>query len=588
MNRATTSCSLGTLLIALTACEELGGEECPSVLPAAPEFCDAPNCDAATGERTFVQAAIDPSEGDDWIVVASVSSELGINSNVDIAYGQETSGALVAEPAEKTTARRAGLSETQRARLTAERLIRRNTAPWPEAPMQLRGTAIRDRFAGLRSGRSVRSGRSKGAPRQIVSCSAANPGCPDGRLCIIPEGGTSGTCTAELELIWRDQDRPGVSERVTAVVRGVGQRGAVAVDVADNAGLDQAAVDAFLARFDGHIAPLDEAFFGQPLDREGRDRDQNGVTLFFFTSRVGRLRPELVGFFQGTDLQDPAMQPGSNGADLLYMEPPGPNVTLDMLSATAAHEYQHLINYYAKVVNRASDPELSWLDEGLSSFAEDVLGYGSDAFSNVAVYLTRIGETSLTGAGLVNGPETADSPERRGMAHLLVRYLFERSGGAAFPGTGRVSDRGGVAAVRALVQSEDTGADLFTVNRTGRTFAAWQTDLLTAVAIDGAGLTDVSCNPEFTFDPPARDDFTGYQRGLDLRTPLRSFEGNDIPLNGPVTERYGPGRIPVPVNGGEIRTLENLTARTTLSISGDAASLADATIRLRVVPAARP
>ena len=579
MNRGTSYHPL-FLMIALTACEELESDDgCPPTLPAAPVFCDAPDCRASTGERTFVQSSPDLSDGPDWLVISSLSSEIFDTDNAEISYGQETTGALSAERVDEPVRRRGGLPEVQRARVAAEGLIRRNTAPWPPVSPPLRGTAIRDRTADLLPA---------GAVLQQDACSAANPQCSDARLCVIPNGSTAGTCTGQIQLNWRDQDNPGMFVAVDAVVRGVGQRAAVVVEVADDARLDQATVDTFISRFDTHIGPLAEAFFGRPVDNAGQDRDQNGVTLFFFTSRVGRLRPGLVGFFQATDLIDPAMAPGSNAADLLYLEPPGPEVTLDNLSATAAHEYQHLINYYAKVINRDSSPETRWLDEGLSSFAEDALGYGSDAFSNVAVYLANVGITSLTGFGLVNNPDEADSPERRGMAHLLVRYLFERSGGAVFSGAGQVSDNGGVAAVRALVQAADTGSELFTQSRTGRTFADWQTDLLTAVAIDGANFPGVSCNPEFTFAAPTVDGFTGYQRGLDLRTPLSSFAGTNIPLNGPVTEPYGPGRVPVPVNGGEIRTLRNLAEATTLSISGDAQALADHSVQLRVVPTARP
>lgn len=584
MNRTTNRYPLGIVLLTLAACEEVESDsDCPSVLPEATVFCDAANCGASTGSRTFTQARTDPTEGNDWIVISSVSSELFDNDNVEISYGQDTPGALLA----KSEGRRpdkggyALLTEAQQGRLSGERLIRRNTPPWPEAPWQLEGTAIRDITASLLP---------DGARGQTVQCSADSPACPDGTLCVIPEGDTAGTCAGQLELKWRDQNNPGQFATVTAVVKGVGQRGAVVVETADEASLDDATVNAFLSRFDNHIAPLDEAFFGQPRDTQGRDRDQNGVTLFFFTSRVGQLSPGLVGFFQATDLMDPRTVASSNGADLLYMQPPGPGVTLDNLSATAAHEYQHLINHYAKVINRNSSPESRWLDEGLSSFAEDVLGYGSDAFSNVAVYLTRIGDTSLTGFGLVHGNEdAADSPERRGFAHLLVRFLFEQAGGAQFSGEpGQVSDGGGVAAVRALVQSADTGGELFTRARTGRAFATWQMDLLTAVALDGAGFNGVSCNAAFTFAEPEVDGFTGYQRGIDLRTSLRSFEGTDIRLNGPITDDFMPTGIPVPANGGEIRTLNRLTAATTLSITGDAEALADFTIQLRAVPTARP
>ncbi|CAN0577283.1 unnamed protein product, partial [Laminaria digitata] len=212
------------------------------------------------------------------------------------------------------------------------------------------------------------------------------------------------------------------------------------------------------------------------------------------------------------------------------MQPPGAGITLDNLSGTLAHEYQHLINYYAKVINRQSSAEERWLDEGLATFAEDVQGYGADSFKNIAAYLASVGETSLTGFGLIAGNENeADSNARRGMAHLLIRYMYEQSGGATLTGAAELSDGGGVAKVRALVQSADTGVDLFS----DRGLDTWLQDLLTVVAVDGAGYPGVSCNPKYSLVDPATDDYTGYTRGIDLRTSMVDFEGATIPLNGP-------------------------------------------------------
>jgi len=277
--------------------------------------------------------------------------------------------------------------------------------------------------------------------------------------------------------------------------------------------------------------------------------------------------------------------PSSNGADLLYIQPPTGDVNIENISGTLAHEYMHLIGYYAKVINRQSSPEERWLDEGIASFAEDVSGYGADAFTNIAGYLATVGETSLTGFGLshTSEGETDTAGPRRGMAHLLVRYLFEQKGAATFPGAGQVTDAGGVAAVKALVQSPATGVDLFTTSSTGRSFAAWMQDLLTVVAIDGASYKDVSCNPAYTLADVETDAYTGYSRGIDLRTSMVDFSGATIPLNGPILSTFEAEDVPVPSNGGEIRTLSTPSGLTRVGIAADA-TLEDYTVGLRVLP----
>lgn len=574
------------LLPALAAC---GGstepnpppsDTCPTTLPAVTVSCTDPACSATTGTKAFALADLDSAQDRSWLVISAPASELYTNEVLNLTYLKSTSGALTARVQRPRPNLRSRLSpgdyETlfgadRRARLLAEEQIR--AASVRSAPQgDLRGTAIRGRLP------------ERDEPlEQDQVCSAASPGCGDRALCVIPAGGTDGTCKSALTLKWRDQRAPGQYEDVAATVRKVGALAAIVTDDADT--VSDADVTAILERFEGHIGPVDHALFGEPKDAQGKDRDQNGVVIFFLTSRVAGIAANLAGFFQATDLQDPAQVPSSNGADILYVQPPTPAVNIENISGTIAHEYMHLIGYYAKVINRQSSPEERWLDEGIATFAEDATGYGADAFKNIAAYLASVGETSLTGVGLnAQTEDEADSlGPRRGMAHLLVRYLFEQKGGAAFPGAGQLTDKGGAAAVRALVQSPATGVDLFTSGATGRSFAAWMQDLLTVVAIDGAPYKDVSCNPAYTLAAPETDAYTGYPRGIDLRTSMVDFGGSTIPLNGPVLSTFEAEDVPVPVNGGEVRTLATPSGVTRVGIAADA-TLEDYSMGLRVLP----
>ena len=559
---------------------------CPLVLPTAATSCSEPGCAATTGTRTITRSDLAATDASRWLVIAHAGSDLFDNQNLTLTYEEETVGALTpaAGPTVTSSARTRSSAKANRlkrhARLRAQwgddvyksifgaerrRRIeteRRIRAASPRAPLSLRApaTAIR----GLNRARLP-----PGARAQQASCTLEMPQCGSTSLCIISEGSTQGTCESSLSIKFRpDPSTPSSFDTVNATVRAVGNFGAIVVDDADAASVSAQDVDDLLDRFERRIAPLDHAFFGLPRDQNGNDRDGNGVVILFMTSRVSQVGAGIVGFFQSLDLRPESEVASSNAADILYLQPPGASISLDQLSGTIGHEYQHLINYYAKVINRGSSPEAVWLDEGLSTFAEDMLGYGGDAFRNVAAYLEGISDTSITGFGLLfSNDNDADSMERRGAAHLLVRYHFEQAGGANFSSDPSVvNDLGGVAAVRQLVQNDDTGIEAF--SGTGRRFSQWVQDLLTAVAIDGAGIPNVSCNPDFTFASPETDAFTGFQRGLDLRTPIRVPGGAMIPLNGPATLSFESESVPVPLNGGEIRTLETPNGTTRIRLIG--------------------
>ncbi len=550
---------------------------CPSELPVALVGCTETSCGSTTGTKAFAIADVLAADATEWLVIAHLASDLFTNDSVDLTYDKVVPGALSARREAHRTSLKARLGardyETlfgaqRQARLQAEQLIRSRSVRTPVA-RDLKGTGI------------VATGleRDDEVLEDGEACSGAdNSACGTTALCVIPSGTTDGTCQSALSIKWRDQSAPGQFEMVAATVRKVGQFGAIVTDDADT--VSDADVDALLERFDARIAPLNHAFFGEAKDAQGRDRDGNGKTMLFLTARVASIDSSYAGFFQATDLQDPAQTPSSNGADILYMQPPSSSITLDNLSGTLAHEYQHLINYYAKVILQQSSAEELWLDEGIASFAEDVQGYGADSFKNISVYLLELGSTSLTGAGLL---DKADSNERRGMVHLLIRYIYEQKGGATLTGAANLTDGGGVAAIRALVQSADTGVDLFA----DRGMSAWVQDLLTVAAIDGADYPGVSCNITYTLKDPVPDDYTGYTRGIDLRTSMVDFEGSTIPLNGPTPVTFESESVAVVTNGGEIRTLKVTGDSVQIRLSGDAEGLADYAAGLRIVPTNR-
>ncbi|MFO0723158.1 MAG: hypothetical protein U1E65_05210 [Myxococcota bacterium] len=552
----------GALLLAgaaLIACENTGGgtpdagdnPNC-SALVTADVQCQGAACSATTGTKTFGISDLASSVAKDWLVLSYATNEVSA-ADVAVNYASEAAGGLTPKIAARSP-RHGNYSAEDQARLT--RL--QNEA-------LLRQASIRGPIQGPAFGTAVRGVDllPPGVRKQTQTCSADAPkSCGAGTICVIPEGMTAGTCEGTVMLKFK-LNQPDVTT-IAATVKKVGESIAIVVDPADN--LSDADATELVRRFDSHIGPTDQALFGE-AKQAGKDRDGNGVVMVLVTSKLATALPGTVGIFFRDDLRTTAEAAHSNAADLLYVAPLGGSITLDSLSGTIAHEYEHLINFYAKVLINHSDQEETWLDEGLATFAEDVNGYGRDAYGNVKLFLDAAGSVSLNGPGVgLSGP---DSLERRGMAALLVRYLFEQKGSADFAATGAPTDKGGLAAVKKMVQSAETGLDVVNAVENGKTYGDWLKDFLLTVAIDGSTTPSFSCLKKYNLEAPATDGFTGFQRGLDLRGTVTVTGGTNIVLHGPQTTTFMTEEgVPLPENGGDFRTVSVPSGTTKVSLGG--------------------
>ncbi|MQA91709.1 MAG: hypothetical protein GEU90_16055 [Gemmatimonas sp.] len=239
--------------------------------------------------------------------------------------------------------------------------------------------------------------------------------------------------------------------------------GAVVVADVDNPkdGFTRSDYEVFAERFDSLIEPTITGAFGEPTDI-----DDNGRVVVFFTRAVNELtRPTdegfVGGFFYSRDLfpdtpADPC--PASNQGELFYVLVPDPAAvashiphTRDGVFAgalgTIGHEYQHLINASRRIwVNQANSFEETWLDEGLSHIAEELLFYadaGLSRHSNVSLddifgstqllnAINQFGIQNLIRYGLYLEEVTNDSPTgagdalgTRGATWAFLRYLAD-------------------------------------------------------------------------------------------------------------------------------------------------------------------
>ncbi|HEU4698881.1 MAG TPA: hypothetical protein VFS40_06865 [Gemmatimonadales bacterium] len=267
----------------------------------------------------------------------------------------------------------------------------------------------------------------------------------------------------------------GTPVTVTATARTVGQKVAIYVDnAAPTPGYGQATLDSLGTLFDQYLYPIDTTAFGRESDV-----DQNGVVQVLLTPQVNRLSGAcnstgsvILGYFFSADL---IQNGGYNFGEIFYGLVPDPNAQAQpnctisktyaetFLAPTFIHEFQHMISYSQHRLAGGSSSEDTWLNEGLSHYAEELGGRlipdqlcaGNSCLSQFALgdadnayrYLRNPEEFFLVEPGSSQG-----SLEERGANWLFVRWLADHFG-SFDPATNTNS-----ALTRALVQTSKLGA----------------------------------------------------------------------------------------------------------------------------------
>ncbi|HKK26725.1 MAG TPA: hypothetical protein VKB18_01460 [Gemmatimonadota bacterium] len=286
-------------------------------------------------------------------------------------------------------------------------------------------------------------------------------------------------------------------DTIAAVIRRVSNRAIFAEDVDNPDQFSSSDYDQLANEFDNYIFAVDSAYFGAPADIDG-----NGHVIVLFTKRVNELTPAnsqtyFGGFFLPTDLaresagsangsQSAGYCEHSNVAELVYLVAPDPNGDVgpqfsvaeakDNARVTSSHEFQHLLSAEDRVIKQSGtfdDLQDTWLDEGMSHIAEEIVGlvignHGtrqnltfSDVTGNGTVALgdtttqttvfnvfllqnfARLAQywmaPATTQALALKDPGSIASLKMRGFAYVLLRWLGDQFGpagsGGAVPGS---------------------------------------------------------------------------------------------------------------------------------------------------------
>ena len=233
---------------------------------------------------------------------------------------------------------------------------------------------------------------------------------------------------------------------VTATAKTVNGKMAIYVD--NNApanGLTQGALDTLGALFDTKLYAIDTTAYGRESDI-----DTNTVVVVLMTNVVNQLVTKtqcqtqgfVAGFFFGADI-DPQFASQFNKGEIFYSIVADPDSTLScahsvarlksLVPVTFIHEFQHMISYNQHVLVRGGSPQVTWLDEGMSHFAEELGGRSFLPADNATFSNFVIGD-------LINAYQYLDSSAthflafssgigslaERGAAWLLVRYLADQ------------------------------------------------------------------------------------------------------------------------------------------------------------------
>jgi hypothetical protein len=266
---------------------------------------------------------------------------------------------------------------------------------------------------------------------------------------------------------------------VEATAVHVGDRGAIYLDdTVPAGGFTESDFGEVGQLFDGaapNMYAVDTVAFGRESDIDG-----NGVVIILLTNAVNDLSPNcsvtgsrVLGYFYGLDLL-PGSSSNSNGGEVFFSAVPDPNSVgcpvsrneaMRSLGPTFIHEFQHMISFNQhRLLRGSTQPELTWLNEGLSHFAEELGGrqlpdndiasggapdretqFHLNNFANAFDYLVEPEDHYLIFPDFSGG-----TLEERGAAWLFVRWLADQFGGGSSLGT---------TFTRGVVQTNQVGQD---------------------------------------------------------------------------------------------------------------------------------
>jgi len=183
--------------------------------------------------------------------------------------------------------------------------------------------------------------------------------------------------------------------------------------VEDGQTVSSAVLNNLTNEFDTNIYPTDTSIFGSEPDVDGDPR----ITILLLDIKDGYdgTGGFIAGYFHSRNEFNTT---NSNLREMFYidLDPGRPGSTQSF--GTLAHEFQHMIHFNQDV------NESTWVNEGCSTLAEFLCGYGHD--SNIGEFLDSPDN------GLIHWPLEGGELADYGQVYLFLYYLWEKYGGNSF------------------------------------------------------------------------------------------------------------------------------------------------------------
>ncbi len=258
----------------------------------------------------------------------------------------------------------------------------------------------------------------------------------------------------------------GAVDNRTGRVVSIGTSVVIVADTANPAGgFTTAQYDSIRMEIDTLASPTITSNFGAPSDI-----DTNSRVVAFFTRAVNELSPpassaSTFAYSVARDVQAQATCPRSNVGEMVYMMVPDPtgavnsNVrTVPLVRGNAirayGHELQHVINASRRTHVTSAPLEETWLDEGMSRVAEELIFFrasvgltprsnialsslntGPNASRRVAAFNTYLNPNFTNFRSWLQRPDTSGAFKNTptlaaaGVTWAFLRYAADRKGG---------------------------------------------------------------------------------------------------------------------------------------------------------------
>ena len=243
----------------------------------------------------------------------------------------------------------------------------------------------------------------------------------------------------DQETFWTNSWVTNQFYQITATLQKVGTHCYIYVE--DGQTVSSTVIDDAANEFDTNIYPTDTSIFGSEPDVDGDPR----ITILLMDIRDGYNGSGgfVAGYFHSLNEYNSTH---SNLREMFYMDvnPGQPGTT--QFYGTLAHEFQHMIHF-----NQDGNEE-TWVNEGCSTLAEYLCGYGHD--SNIGDFLNSPDDGLISWGGAL-----ADY----GQVYLFLYYLWEKYGGDSFISYLTQNQQNGIQGVNSSLAAEGYSDDFKTV-----------------------------------------------------------------------------------------------------------------------------